>query len=117
MVRRRAGRAAQRLRWLLKGTDEGASHPFGITKAGCLRNALNTTCRGLHHRTRRFDPQPLHGFGWRGSDLGDEGARKMPRAHRDPRSKFLNGEPLMKMRTHPIEQRAEPASRRLQLQL
>ncbi len=40
----------------------------------------------------------------------------MPRAHRDPRSKFLNGEPLIKMRTYPIEQRAEPARRRLQFQ-
>ena len=40
----------------------------------------------------------------------------MSRTHRDPRSKFLNGEPLMKMRTHPIEQRAKPARRRLQFQ-
>src|SRR5262245_59774511 len=44
----RPRRAAQRLRRLAEGADEGAPHPLRIAKAGDLGDALDRLARGLH---------------------------------------------------------------------
>jgi hypothetical protein len=56
----RPRRAAQRLRRLAEGADEGAAHPLRIAKAGGLRDAFDRLAGGLHALPRHLDPQALH---------------------------------------------------------
>src|SRR5713101_8894472 len=59
----RPRRAAQRVRRLAEGADEGAAHPLRIAKAGYLRDALDRLAGGLHAMPGHLDPQPLHRVG------------------------------------------------------
>src|ERR1700688_3115458 len=63
-------RAAQRLRRLAEGADEGAAHPLRIAKAGQFRNAFDRLAGGLHALPRHLDPQALDRLRRGGAGLG-----------------------------------------------
>jgi acyl-CoA thioesterase-1 len=68
----RPRRAAQRLRRLAEGADEGAAHPLRIAKAGGLRDAPDRFAGGLHALPGHFDTQPLHRLRRHGAGFRDE---------------------------------------------
>src|SRR5438270_5800773 len=101
------GGAAQRLRRLAEGTDEGAAHPLGIAKAGRLRDVLDRLASGLHARARHFDPQPLDRLRGRGAGFRDEGASEMTRAHGGPLGEIVNRQRRVEMLARPGPERSE----------
>jgi hypothetical protein len=111
----RPRRAAQRLRRLAEGADEGAAHPLRIAKAGGLRDVLDRLAGGLHAQPRHFDPQPLHRLRRRGAGLRDEGARKVPRTHAGLLGHVLDRQRRVEMFARPGQQRREAARRCLGL--
>ena len=52
----RPRRAAERLRRLTEGADEGAAHPLRIAESGQFRDALDRFAGGLHALSRHLDP-------------------------------------------------------------
>ena len=112
----RPRRAAQRLRRLAEGADEGAAHPLRIAEAGGFGDPLDRLAGGLHALPRHLDAQPLHRLRRRGAGLGDEGAGEMPRTHAGLLGEILDRQRRIEMLARPGQQRPEAAVRRLQFQ-
>ena len=112
----RPRRAAERLRGLAEGADEGAAHPFGIAESRELRDAFDRFRRGLHALSRHFDAQTLDRLRRRGAGLGDEGAGKMPRAHAGLFGEVFHRQRCIEMFARPDQEFSEAAARRFQFQ-
>src|SRR6516164_6790538 len=102
------GSAAKRLGRLAEGAQEGATHPFGVAKAGMNSDRLDWLGTALDPFACGLQAQAFDRLGGGRAGFGHEGSGEMALAHRRVVRQPLDRKPLTQPLARPPQYRGKP---------